>query len=60
MSMDKGAGDAEFIAPNATVLGDVLLSVNVSIWFGAVIRADKDRIFIGECSNIQDLSLIHI
>ena len=59
MSMDTSAGVAEFIAPGATVIGDVTLSGKVSIWFGAVIRADKDRIRIGEGSNIQDNAVVH-
>jgi carbonic anhydrase/acetyltransferase-like protein (isoleucine patch superfamily) len=59
MSMDEGAGTPEFIAPNATVLGDVTLAGKVSIWFGAVVRADKDRIRIGEGSNIQDNAVVH-
>lgn len=48
-----------YIAPNATVLGDVTLGDEVSVWFGAVIRADKDRIDIGRCSNVQDNAVIH-
>ncbi len=59
MRMDNSAGAPEFIAPDATVLGDVTLSGKVSIWFGAVIRADKDRIRIGEGSNIQDNAVVH-
>jgi len=48
-----------FVAPNATVIGDVTLTAKVSIWFGAVVRADKDRIVIGEGSNIQDNCVVH-
>jgi carbonic anhydrase/acetyltransferase-like protein (isoleucine patch superfamily) len=60
MSFEPGASDAPlFIAPNATVLGDVTLAPLVSIWFGAVLRADKDRITIGEGSNIQDNTVVH-
>jgi carbonic anhydrase/acetyltransferase-like protein (isoleucine patch superfamily) len=59
MSMDEGAGNPGFVATNATVTGDVILSGNVSVWFGAVIRADKDRIRIGEGSNIQDNAVVH-
>ena len=60
MRMDaKVAGTPLFIAPNATVIGDVALAGNVSIWFGAVVRADKDRIAIGEGSNIQDNCVVH-
>lgn len=49
-----------FIAPTATVLGEVLLGENVSVWFGAVIRADTDRITIGRGSNIQDNCVLHV
>ncbi|MEI7434490.1 MAG: gamma carbonic anhydrase family protein [Methanomicrobiales archaeon] len=57
--MDKRTGPFGFIAPNATVLGSVTIKENVSIWFGAVIRADKDDIYIGESSNVQDNAVIH-
>ena len=49
-----------FIAHNATVIGNVHLSDNVSVWFNAVIRADTDSIFIGRNSNIQDSSVLHV
>ena len=48
-----------FLAPNATVTGDVVLGDDVGIWFGAVIRADKDRISIGRGSNVQDNAVVH-
>lgn len=48
-----------FIAPNATVVGDVELGENVSIWYGAVLRGDSGRITIGESSNVQDNCVIH-
>ena len=53
-------GREVFIAPNATVLGDVILEDNVSVWFGAVLRADNDNITIGRGSNIQDNCVIHV
>lgn len=53
--MDKKA----FIAPNATVVGDVVLGENVSIWYGTVLRADSGRITIGANSNVQDNCVIH-
>ena len=46
-------GDRVFIAENATVIGDVTLADDVSIWFGAVVRADRDRITVGAGSNIR-------
>jgi len=51
--------DEYWIAPNATVLGDVVLKKNASIWFGAVLRGDNDPIIIGENSNIQDNCVLH-
>jgi carbonic anhydrase/acetyltransferase-like protein (isoleucine patch superfamily) len=57
--MDKRTGSSGFIAPNATVLGSVIIKENASIWFGAVVRADKDDIFIGEFSNVQDNAVVH-
>jgi len=48
-----------WIAPNAVVLGNVILKKNASIWFGAVLRGDNDPITIGENSNIQDGSVLH-
>ncbi len=60
MGMDgKVVGNPLFVAPNATVIGDVTLTANVSIWFSAVVRADKDRIIIGEGSNVQDNCVVH-
>ena len=48
-----------WIAPGATVLGNVVMKRNASVWFGAVLRGDNDPITIGENSNIQDLSVLH-
>ena len=54
-----GTGTGGFIAPTATVIGDVSLGEDTGIWFGAVIRGDKDRIEIGAGSNIQDNAVVH-
>lgn len=51
--------DSVWVAPNATVIGDVRLAANVSIWWNAVLRGDNDPIAIGENSNIQDGSVLH-
>ncbi|HSA38317.1 MAG TPA: gamma carbonic anhydrase family protein [Methanoregula sp.] len=60
MHMDgKVTGEALFMAGNATVVGDVTIGKDVGIWFGAVVRADKDRITIGDRSNIQDNCIVH-
>ena len=48
-----------WIAPNATVIGDVILKKNSSVWFNAVLRGDIECITIGEGSNIQDGSVLH-
>jgi carbonic anhydrase/acetyltransferase-like protein (isoleucine patch superfamily) len=48
-----------WIAPNATVIGDVRLAENVSIWWNAVLRGDNDPISIGANTNIQDGSVLH-
>ena len=48
-----------FVAGNATVIGDIAIGKEVGIWFGAVIRADKDHIVIGDRSNIQDNCVVH-
>ena len=58
--MDAGTVGADvFLAPNATILGDVTLGDRVGIWFGAVVRADRDRIAIGADSNVQDNCVVH-
>lgn len=48
-----------YIAPNATVTGDVILEKDVSIWYGAVLRGDSGAIAVGEGSNIQDNCVVH-
>jgi carbonic anhydrase/acetyltransferase-like protein (isoleucine patch superfamily) len=48
-----------WIAPNATVIGQVSLAKNVSIWWNSTLRGDTDKIIIGENSNIQDGSVLH-
>ena len=47
------------MAPTATVIGDVLLGAETGIWFGAVLRGDRDRIEIGAGSNVQDNAVVH-
>ncbi|MDD1682724.1 MAG: gamma carbonic anhydrase family protein [Methanoregula sp.] len=60
MRMDaKVTGEALFIAGNATVTGNVTIGEQVGIWFGAVVRGDRDRIIIGDRSNIQDNCVVH-
>ena len=55
----KTDGDDFWIAPNATVIGDVILKKDASIWFNAVLRGDNEPIEIGEGSNVQDGAILH-
>lgn len=48
-----------WIAPSADVIGNVRLARDVSIWFGAVVRADNTPVVIGEGTNIQDHAILH-
>jgi carbonic anhydrase/acetyltransferase-like protein (isoleucine patch superfamily) len=53
--------DAEcFIAPNATVIGDVVIGKGTNVWFNVVIRGDVHEIRIGERTNIQDGTIVHV
>ena len=51
--------ESNFIAPDAMIIGKVLLKENASIWFGAVARGDNELITIGENSNVQDGCVLH-
>jgi carbonic anhydrase/acetyltransferase-like protein (isoleucine patch superfamily) len=53
-------GDHHYVAHDATLVGDITLHHEVSIWFKVVIRAENDRITIGEGCNIQDASVLHV
>jgi carbonic anhydrase/acetyltransferase-like protein (isoleucine patch superfamily) len=53
-------GERVFLAPGAMVVGDVELGDDVSIWFGAVVRGDVNRIRIGAGSNLQDGVVVHV
>ena len=50
---------AAFVAPNATVLGQVEIAAGASIWYGAIVRGDVERIAIGCCTNVQDGAVLH-
>lgn len=52
-------GEGTFVAPNATIVGDVTIGKNCSIWFSTVIRGDVGPIAIGDETNIQDGSIMH-
>lgn len=53
-------GTAAFVAPNATIVGDVSLGRDCGIWYGAVLRADIQSIAIGKGTNIQDNAVVHL
>ncbi len=48
-----------FTAPDCLIIGDCEIRDKSSIWFGTIIRADMDKITIGEMTNIQDLTVVH-
>ena len=52
-------GDDCYIAPNATIVGDVVMGDNCSIWFNAVLRGDVNIIRMGNKVNVQDGAIIH-
>ena len=54
----KNSGE-NWVAPNATIIGDVTLEKNSSVWFNAVIRGVNENIHVGEGSNVQDGSVLH-
>ena len=51
--------DSAFIAPNATIIGDVEIGEHSSVFFGSVIRGDIAPVRIGNYTNVQDLSILH-
>jgi carbonic anhydrase/acetyltransferase-like protein (isoleucine patch superfamily) len=53
-------GKNVYIAKNATVVGDVKLGDHASVWYGAVLRGDINRIVVGHHSNIQDNAVLHL
>ena len=53
---DEGA---VFVAPSATVLGDVVLGPGSSVWYGAVLRGDDGTLTLGENTNVQDNAVLH-
>ena len=53
---DEGA---VFVAPNSTVLGDVVLGPGSSVWYGAVLRGDDGTLTLGENTNVQDNAVLH-
>jgi carbonic anhydrase/acetyltransferase-like protein (isoleucine patch superfamily) len=53
-------GENVFIAKTATVIGDVTLGAHASVWYGAVLRGDINRIAVGHHSNVQDNAVLHL
>ena len=65
MIFSLGERQAEFrgdyyVAPNASVIGSVVLGHNASVWFHCVLRGDNDLITVGDNTNVQDASVLHI
>ncbi len=52
-------GDNCFVADNATIVGEVVMGKNCTVWFNAVVRGDVHSITIGDNTNIQDGAVIH-
>ena len=49
-----------FVAPTADIIGNVRIRSSASVWFNAVLRGDVNSIYVGENTNIQDLTLVHV
>jgi len=58
--MKPNLGKNTWVAPSADVVGDVSCGEDCSIWFGCVVRGDVHYISIGNRTNIQDLSMVHV
>ena len=53
-------GEHHYIAYDATLIGSITLHADANVWFKVVIRAENDRITIGEGTNVQDASVLHV
>ena len=49
-----------WVAPNAVVVGDVTLGARASVWYGCVLRGDIAAIRVGDETNLQDLTVVHV
>ncbi len=58
-SVQPRVAELAFLAATATVIGDVTVGRDSSIWFGAILRGDNGPIRIGNCSNVQDGAIVH-
>lgn len=52
--------DSAFVAPGASVIGDVVIGADASVWFGCILRGDVHEIRVGARSNIQDGTVVHV
>lgn len=59
VKVETPANGRFWVAPNAVLLGKVLLQDDASVWFGAVLRGDNELITVGERSNVQDGCVLH-
>lgn len=60
LGQTPATASAAFVAKNATVIGAVTLGPDSSVWYGCVLRGDINTIELGEGSNIQDLTMVHL
>jgi carbonic anhydrase/acetyltransferase-like protein (isoleucine patch superfamily) len=60
LSRTPDTSRAAFVAANATVIGDVTLGANSSVWYGCILRGDINSIAIGEGTNVQDGTIVHL
>src|ERR1700745_49255 len=62
LRLQKGPSihSSAWVVPGATVLGDVTLEEESSVWYGVVLRGDINRIVIGPRSNVQDNAVVHV
>src|SRR5690348_6541549 len=51
--------DSAFVAPTATLVGDVIIEAGASVWYGAVIRADYAPVIVRAGANVQDNAVVH-
>jgi carbonic anhydrase/acetyltransferase-like protein (isoleucine patch superfamily) len=58
--LTPAVGPGVFVADDATVIGDVALGRDSSVWYGCVVRGDVNAIRVGPETNIQDLSVVHV
>lgn len=59
-NMSPNFDSSLFVAPGAILIGDVRIGKNVSVWYNCVLRGDVNYISIGNNTNIQDLSMLHV